>query len=422
MDLNNVLLEQLIAVMPGNVYWKNRDGVYLGCNENLVKTFGLKSSREFIGKKTYDLVDKNDADKIYVVDEKVMSTNQEVMLEEIYAPSGVEPMIFLTKKIPLVNENNSVVGLLGVSFDITERKKMEKALEESNKSKAEFINRMHYLEELIVLMPGNVYWKNREGVYLGSNQNNVDNLGLKAPKDLIGKKIHAILNKKLADQVTADDEKIMASDKELIYEEPGINSKNEKALFFTKKLPLHDDQGKVVGLLGVSIDITERKKMEEQLLAAKEIAENANRAKTEFLSNLAKDFRLALKGLKSPKKSAVELKKISEDLENMAIDVEGFAHFNLNAEAQEIAIEDMPITLPKEKINELHKAHKYLGLSKRESECIHYLVRGMTLKLVAKKMGLSPRTVEFYVDNAKDKLGCVSKSELIAKIFSENLV
>jgi DNA-binding CsgD family transcriptional regulator len=54
-------------------------------------------------------------------------------------------------------------------------------------------------------------------------------------------------------------------------------------------------------------------------------------------------------------------------------------------------------------------------LSRREVECVEYLVRGKSLKGIGKILGLSHRTVEFYLDNIKTKLSIHSKEELIDK-------
>lgn len=57
------------------------------------------------------------------------------------------------------------------------------------------------------------------------------------------------------------------------------------------------------------------------------------------------------------------------------------------------------------------------GLSKQQIECLHHLVKGMTAKQTAKRMGLSYRTVEFYIENIKAKLSCTSRVDLIEKAF-----
>lgn len=62
---------------------------------------------------------------------------------------------------------------------------------------------------------------------------------------------------------------------------------------------------------------------------------------------------------------------------------------------------------------ELGVNKNHLLLSKRQTECLHFLAYGMTIKEIAKELNLSPRTIEHYIEMTKVKLGCHSRSELI---------
>lgn len=57
--------------------------------------------------------------------------------------------------------------------------------------------------------------------------------------------------------------------------------------------------------------------------------------------------------------------------------------------------------------------------TRREKECIQYLLYGMTAKEIAKELKLSPRTVETYLENIKTKIDCFSKTQLIQKIIKD---
>ena len=60
--------------------------------------------------------------------------------------------------------------------------------------------------------------------------------------------------------------------------------------------------------------------------------------------------------------------------------------------------------------------------TKRESECMVLLLKGKTIDNVATEFNLSPRTIEFYVNNMKSKVGCRTKSELIGLVYASEFI
>lgn len=151
------------------------------------------------------------------------------------------------------------------------------------------------LRSIIYMMPGNVYWKDIYGRYLGCNKNLlVTTLNMTSPQDLIGKTDHDLVSKEIADQLKTVEDYIINSNEEKSIEETGFDSDGHYAHFLTRKTPLHDRQGKIIGILGVSFDITERKQMEEDLKLTKKKAEEANHAKSKFLAMISHELRTPL--------------------------------------------------------------------------------------------------------------------------------
>lgn len=153
------------------------------------------------------------------------------------------------------------------------------------------------LRSIIALIPGNVYWKDKRGYYLGCNNNVAHILGYNSPKDLVGKRNEELFDPILAAQTDEIDSEIQDTARAAYREEQGLNINKQPATYLTKKSPLFDDTGEVIGILGVSLDITERKKMEEDLKLAKEKAESISNAKSEFIANLSHDIKTPLAGM-----------------------------------------------------------------------------------------------------------------------------
>lgn len=159
-------------------------------------------------------------------------------------------------------------------------------------------NKSEIIELLFNSMPFSyVFWKDINGVYMGANTNQVKLFG-HAGKEFLGKNIFQILDDyNSAKSIDDIDNKIMREGISTIIEEQITTPQGEQKVFLSQKQPIRDSNNVIIGLLGFSVDITERKKMEEELRLAKELAEAANQAKTEFLENMRHDIRTPLTGI-----------------------------------------------------------------------------------------------------------------------------
>lgn len=144
-------LETIISLLPGHVYWKDLKGIFMGCNEAQALSAGFVSSKGMIGKTDYEMPWKKEADEIRKNDMIVMETKKEFVKEETSTLSNGKKIVFLSKKVPLLDNNQNVIGVLGVSLDITDRKRAEQelshtknALEESNKAQLNLLSLINH--------------------------------------------------------------------------------------------------------------------------------------------------------------------------------------------------------------------------------------------------------------------------------------
>jgi PAS domain S-box-containing protein len=120
------VLRSVIDAFPYCIFWKDREGVYLGANENKLRALGLQSVEQLIGKTDYDTaISKENAEFYRTVDKRVMDSNEPILnLEETQQrPDG--PHVLLTTKVPLHDDAGSVTGILGMYVDVTERTRMD---------------------------------------------------------------------------------------------------------------------------------------------------------------------------------------------------------------------------------------------------------------------------------------------------------
>jgi FkbM family methyltransferase len=125
------MLKSVIDNVPASVYWKNKDGYYLGhsayATEKLQNTNIAPQAtvKNIVGKSDYDIFTKEVASEYRKNDVYVMENKKRVILEEsVILPNG-EELVQLSSKKPLYDERGEVVGIIGSTIDITERKRAE---------------------------------------------------------------------------------------------------------------------------------------------------------------------------------------------------------------------------------------------------------------------------------------------------------
>jgi PAS domain S-box-containing protein len=156
---------------------------------------------------------------------------------------------------PLFDENGHYIGRSGSNRDITDRKLAEISLRESEDR----------LRTLVNTIPDLVWMKDPGGIYLICNPRFEDFFGARET-DIVGKTDYDFVDKDLADFFRAHDLAAIARGKPSMNEEEiPFASDGHRELVQTIKTPVYDDEGKVIGMLGIARDITSRKKAEEEL-------------------------------------------------------------------------------------------------------------------------------------------------------------
>ncbi len=128
------MLQLVMDTLPEAIFWKDRDLIYLGCNQTLAENAGLGSPADIVGMTDYDLPWKTEeADFYRQCDRRVMETNKsEIGIVEPQLHSNGEQAWTETNKAPLRNVAGNVVGILGTYQDITRRRQTEIELQELN--------------------------------------------------------------------------------------------------------------------------------------------------------------------------------------------------------------------------------------------------------------------------------------------------
>jgi PAS domain S-box-containing protein len=253
---SNILLQQVIETIPVRIFWKDKNLKFLGCNTIFAKDAGKISPEEMIGKTDYDMGWKNEADAYRKDDMLVMSTNApKINYEEPQTNPEGKQIWLRTSKIPLKNERNEIIGILGTYEDITERKRVEKTIHDLS------------MRQKVILqsIPDILMEVNSDKEYVWANQPGFDFFG----QDVLGQKADFYFEGEQT--VYAKVQPIFQGSEDTVYVESWqrrVDGKNRLLAWWCRTLK--DEKGNVTGALSSARDITEQREAEEKLRESEE--------------------------------------------------------------------------------------------------------------------------------------------------------
>ncbi len=241
-----VLLENL----PQKIFHKDRNSVYVSCNNNYARDLKIQPD-EIIGKTDYDFHNKDLAEKYRADDERIMESGKTEHIEEKYIHNGQE-VIVQTVKTPLEDEKGNTIGILGIFWDITERRRIEEELKESEERYRTIIE---YSNDMIWTL-------DTQGRFLFFNKRSEEITGFKL-EDWQGKSFAPLIEKDDLPKVTEVFHKTLIG-KPQQYEVSIKKEDGNKIILLVNTAPIYSKE-KVVGTVSFGRDITEHKKAEEHL-------------------------------------------------------------------------------------------------------------------------------------------------------------
>ena len=257
------LLEVLMDNIPDSIYFKDKASQFVMINRAQAKRFGLADPHLAVGKSDADFFKPAHAQQALADEQRVMQTGQPLVgIEEKETwPDGRVTWVSTTK-MPLRDRAGRVFGTFGISRDITEHRRIEQVLAERT---AELSKERLLLRTLIDNLPDAIYAKDAAGRKTMANPADLKNLRCKTEAEAIGKSDFDFFPPDVAKKFYDDDQKVIHGEPVINREEYFLDEAGRKRWLLTSKLPLRDQDGKIIGLVGIGRDITKRKQAEETL-------------------------------------------------------------------------------------------------------------------------------------------------------------
>ncbi len=282
------MLRSILETVPVRVFWKDREGRYLGCNSAFARDAGFSRPEDLLGKDDFQMSWSEQAELYRADDRRVMDSDiPKLDFEEPQTTSDGSTIWLRTSKVPLRDVEGRVSGLLGIYSDVTDQKRAERELQRSEE-------RFRALTE----STSDWIWEvDSSAVFTYCNPKVRDSLGY-APEEIVGKRLFALLPEAETDRT----EKFFGEQAQIEkafdgFEVTVLHRDGHEVVFQVGGVPFLDADGMLSGFRGISRDVTEHKRTQEKLLAAMAEADAANLAKSEFLANMSHEIRTPMNGV-----------------------------------------------------------------------------------------------------------------------------
>jgi two-component system, sensor histidine kinase and response regulator len=278
---SEILYHSLVESLPQNLFRKDVTGRFTFANQRFCESLNL-TLEQLIGRTDADLFPPELARKYQADDREVMRTGQTFeAVEEHPAPDGGKRYVQVVKTA-LLGPENRVLGVQGMFWDVTERRRIEQDLAYER----------DLLRTLIDSIPDAIYFKDRQSRFIRIGSNLARAFGLDNPDQAIGKTDFDFFAPEHAQAAFEDEQSILRTGEPIV-------GKTEKETWpgrpdtwvLTTKMPLRNRAGEIIGTFGISKDITTLKEAESALAQARDAALESAQIKAEFLANMSHEIR-----------------------------------------------------------------------------------------------------------------------------------
>lgn len=255
-DKNSNYLKSVIESIPSHFYIKDKKGRFKMVNKALADFYGKEPSY-FIGKTDFEVFSEEKAKEYIEIFSEVIKTGRPV-IDRIEKVSLKSREAWLSGDIaPLYDAEGNITGTVGISRDITKRKNFEEKLLSREKN---------FFTALMDNIPDSIYFKDRKSRFVLINKALADKFGLKSTEEAIGKTDYDFFEEEFAKPRYDGEQYVIKTGRPLAeHEKMEVFEGKPEKWVSSIKVPWYDEKGNIIGILGITRDITEKKKAEEKI-------------------------------------------------------------------------------------------------------------------------------------------------------------
>ncbi len=270
---SQALYHSLVETLPQSIFRKDVDGKFTFVNHHFCRDMQHPAA-ELLGRTDYDFSPREIADGYRADDRKVMETGETLDTVERFVSADGRARFVHVMKTPVHDAQGSCIGIQGIFYDVTEERRKEEALAESEAR----------LQAILDNTTAVVYMKDTEGRYLLVNRT-YENIFHLTREQILGRRDTDLFPKLLAEAFRANDRRVLDSSVPIEFEEVA-HLDDGPHTYLSIKFALRDAAGICYATCGVSTDITARKQAEAALKQTNENLVESQQALMKALSDL----------------------------------------------------------------------------------------------------------------------------------------
>ena len=256
-SLDSSLLRVLMDTSADRIYFKDLQSRFVRNNATHARSLGAGSPEACVGKTDFDFFSREHAERAFADEQEIIRTGHPIIakIERLTMRDGTRGWASSTKML-WRDADGRIIGTFGLTRDITAAKDAEEKLNEER----------ILLRTIIDHLPSRLYVKDTASRYVINNRAHLAVLGVRSQEQSRGRTTIEFFPGERGFQALADDRQIFSGGPPIINQEKSdFGPDGEVNWSLVTKVPLRDAQDQLIGLVGISHDITRRKKAEQEL-------------------------------------------------------------------------------------------------------------------------------------------------------------